>query len=221
MYRMGPYRLTLFFVVMSGLIAVTGCGSHSEASTPDVGSRVVRTDSLLGFPPLTGLGAEVVTDPAAWVSGGPFPLYLDSQQAIADLGDDGFVAGILKVFKPTQGMGSAGNVVVQMRDAEGAANELERQTATAAALPCPENVQCTKAGERFDVPGIPDAAGVDVKQTFADPQTLEGTTFNTTHDLTIVFTKGPFVYQLFVGGPGMEKRRGDLIAAAHAQYERA
>ena len=106
-----------------------------------------------------------------------------------------------------------------MQDEDGATNELERQTASAAALPCPANVQCTKGSERFDVPGIPGAAGIDVKQTFASPQTLEGTTFTTTHDYTIVFTKGPFVYQLFAGGPGMEKKRADLIAAAVAQYE--
>jgi hypothetical protein len=126
----------------------------------------------------------------------------------------------LKIFKPTQGVGSAGSVVVQMRDAEGAANELERQTASAAALPCPEAVRCSKDNGRFNIPAIPGAVGIDVKQTFARPQTLEGTTFDTTHDLTIVFTKGPYVYQLFVGGPGMEKRRVDLIAAANAQYER-
>jgi hypothetical protein len=212
--------LTLRFVVASGLVVVAGCGSDSQTSAPDVESRVVQADTLLGFPLLAGLGGEVATDAEGWVTGGPFPLYPDAQEAIADLRGDGFVAGILKIFKPTQGVGSSGNVVVQMEDDEGAANELERQTASAAALSCPENVDCTKGSERFDVPGITGAAGIDVKQTFARPQTQEGTTFKTTHDLTIVFTKGPFVYQLFVGGPGMEKRRTDLIAAAHAQYER-
>ncbi len=182
---------------------------------------MVQADSLLEFPLLTGLGNEVVTDPAGWVTGGPFPLYANAQKAIADLRSDGFVAGILKIFKATQGVGSAGNVVVEMRDADGAANELARQAASAAALSCPENVQCRKGSERFDVPGIPGAAGIDVKQTFAHPETQEGTTFKVTHDLTIIFTKEAFVYQFFVGGPGMETRRDDLIAAAHAQYERA
>lgn len=213
-------RLTLLFVAASGLVVAAGCGSGSQTSTPDVGSRVVQADTLLGFPLLTGLGDEVVTDPEGWVTRGPFPLYPDSQKATVDLSSDGFVSGILKIFKATQGVGSAGNVVVQMRDADGAANELERQAASAAALSCPENVKCTRGSERFDVPGIPGAAGIDVKQTFARPETHEGTTFKMTHDLTIIFTKGAFVYLFFVGGPGMEKRRDDLIAAAHAQYER-
>jgi hypothetical protein len=213
-------RVAMLVVVALGSGAVTGCGSDSEASAPDVGNRVVQADTLLGFPVLSGLGNEVVTDPDGWVTGGPFPLYLESQEALAGLRDDGFVAGILKIFKPSQGVGSAGNVVVQVQNDEGATNELGRQTASAAALPCPQNVQCTKGSERFDVPGVPGAAGIDVKQRFAQPQTQEGTTFTTTHDYTIVFTKGSFVYQLFVGGPGMEKKRADLIAAAQALYKR-
>lgn len=212
--------LTLLVVVGCGIAVAAGCASDPPTSKPDVESRVAQTDALLGFPLLPGLDDQVTTDVEAWVSGNPFPLYLDPQKAIGDLRRDGFLAGIIKIFKATQGVGSAGNVVVQVRDAKGAANELERQAAFARALPCPEQVKCTKNSERFDVEGVPGDAGIDVKQTFAHAETHEGATFRVTHDLTIVFTKGAFVYQLFVGGPGMDKKRVELIAAARAQYER-
>src|SRR3954451_1405014 len=66
----------LALLLASGLAVVAGCGSDSPSAAADVGSRVVQADSFLGFPLLTGLGAEAVTDPEDWVMGGPFPLYV-------------------------------------------------------------------------------------------------------------------------------------------------
>jgi hypothetical protein len=199
-------------------LALSGCGSDRETSAPDVRPRVVAADRFLGFPLLAGIGNEVRTRPDAWVTASPFPLYVEPQRAVADLRSNAFVAGIIRIYKATQGAGSAGSVVVQMRDGSGAAKERKRQTAMAVAIPCPE--ACTKATEEFDVRGIPGAAGFDVKNTFARAVTEEGMTFKVTHDITIVFTKGAFVYQLFVGGPGMDRKRSELVDAARAQYER-
>jgi hypothetical protein len=208
------------FVAVCGL-TVAGCGSDSdpEVSGPDVRSRVVSTKTLLGFPLLSDAGNAVRTDPEVWVADSPFPLYLNPEKATADLRRGEFVAGIIKIFKATQGVGSAGNIVVQMGDEEGASDELQRQAAQAAALPCPD--ECTKHTERFSVPGVPNARGIDLRSTFVHPVTEAGMTFKITHDITIAFSKGPFAYQFFAGGPRMKEKRGELIAAAQAQYKRA
>ncbi len=42
----------------------------------------MQADTLLGFPVLSDLGNEVMTEPDGWVTGGPFPLYLDSQEGM-------------------------------------------------------------------------------------------------------------------------------------------
>jgi hypothetical protein len=212
-------KVAALFVTACGL-TLAGCGSDSDsnASNPDVRSRVVSTRTLLGFPLLTEVGNAVRTDPEVWVTDSPFPLYLNPEKATADLRRGEFIAGIVKIFKATQGVGSAGNVVVQMSDDKAASDEVERQAAQAVALPCPD--VCRKHSERFAVPGVPDARGVDLASTFDHAVTEAGMTFKVTHDMTILFTKGPFVYQLFAGGPGMEKKRDDLIAAAQAQYKR-
>jgi hypothetical protein len=216
---MATRRVAALFVAAWGL-TLAGCGSDSDmdASNPDVRSRVVSAKTLLGFPLLSDAGDTVRTDPEVWVSDSPFPLYLNPEKAAADLGRGEFVAGIIKIFKATEGVGSAGNIVVQMSDDKGASEEVERQVAQAVALPCPD--ECTKHTERFSVPGVPDARGVDLRSTFDQPVTEAGMTFKVTHDITIVFTKGAFVYQLFAGGPGMNEKRDDLIAAAQAQYKR-
>ena len=104
-----------------------------------------------------------------------------------------------------------------MSDEKAASNEVERQAAQALALPCPD--LCRKHTERFAVPHVPDARGVDLRSTCDQPVTEAGMTFKATDDITILFTKGAFVYQVFAGGPGMERKREDLIAAAQAQYK--
>lgn len=173
---------------------------------------------MMSFPLLPEQGNVVLKSPGVWVADSPFPVYRDPQKALPGLRRDGFVAGIIKIYKATQGVGSAGNIVVQMRDDEGASRELERQVAQATALPCPD--QCTKQVERFSVQGIPGAQGIDLRSTFTRPLSEDGITFKATNDITIVFAKGAFVYQLFAGGPGIEARRDDLIKAAQRQYER-
>jgi hypothetical protein len=179
----------------------------------------VSAKTLLGFPLLSDAGNTVRTDPEVWITDSPFPLYIDEETASAQLRRGGFVAGIIKIFKPTEGVASAGNVVVQMSDSDSASDEAERQAAQAAALPCPN--KCRKHTERFAIPGVPDARGIDLASTFDHPVTEAGVTFKTTHDLTIVFTRGAFAYQLFAGGPGIERKRADLVAAAQAEYKRA
>jgi hypothetical protein len=212
-------RVAALLVTTCGLM-LAACGSDSDtnASNPDVGRRVVSTKTLLGFPLLTDVGNAVRTDPEVWVTDSPFPLYLNPEKATADLRRGEFIAGIIKIFKATQGVGSAGNIVVQMSDDKAASDEVERQGAQAVALPCPD--VCRKHSDRFAVPGVPDARGVDLTSTFDQPVTEAGMTFKVTHDITILFTKGAFAYQLFAGGPGMEMKRDDLIAAARAQYKR-
>src|SRR3954453_2348464 len=137
-------RLLPSVVAAASALLRAGCGSDSKPaslpakppSTPGVAGHVVAGETFLGFPRLGGVGG-VHTDPTAWVAASPFPLYVDMQKAVADMRRDGFVAGTLKIFKKTKGVGSAGSVAVQMRDATGAKAELDRQVAQAKALPCP------------------------------------------------------------------------------------
>jgi hypothetical protein len=219
-----PLRRIASVVAACTLPLVAGCGSdpepasrrHKAPSTPDVVKHVVAGETFLGFPRLGGVSGGVQKDPTAWVAASPFPLYVDLETAVADMRRDGFVAGTLKIFKTTHGVGSSGSIAVQMRDATGAKAELERQLAQAKALPCPSPNECKQEIERFDVPGLSGATGIDLKSTLPQPETEDGVTFRVSHDITIVFTKGPFVQQLFAGGPGIDKKRDELIAAAKA-----
>ena len=216
---MVTWKVPALVIALCGLV-FAGCGTDadSQAADPDVRSRVIATNSLLGFPLLREAGNSVRTDPAVWIEDSPFPLYLDPEKAAADLRAGGFVAGIMKIFKAREGVGSAGNIVVQMSDEKGASAEVERQVAQAVALPCPD--ACTKHITRFAVPDVPGARGIDLTSRFNHRVTEGGKTFNVTHDITIVFTKDAFAYQLFAGGPGMEMKRDALVAAAQAQYKR-
>jgi hypothetical protein len=106
-----------------------------------------------------------------------------------------------------------------VRDATATAAQAQRQLAGAAALPCPPDAKCTRKVERFAVPGVAGAKGVDLTTTLAQPLTEDGVTFTVTHDLSIVFSSGPFVHQVFAGGPGMGSQRDRLAAAARRLYE--
>ena len=224
-----------FHVLSLSLAALAGCGGSGSSSqdtgarapTPaatatapasDVASHVVGTDRFLGFPKLAGFADQVRTDPAAFVSDAPF-LYSTTDDAVADLQKDGFVAGIIKIFKKKQGVGSSGSVAVELRDEKATAAEAKRQLDSAAALPCPPDAKCTRNVERFAVPGVAGAKGVDLTTRFARPRTEDGVTFKVTHDLSIVFPNGPFVHQVFAGGPGMAGKRDDLVVAARKLYE--
>src|SRR3954447_20545627 len=224
-----------FHVLALGLAALAGCGASGSSSqdtgarapTPattaaapasDVASHVVGSDRFLGFPKLAGFAGQVRTDPGAFVSDAPF-LYSTTDDAVADLQKDGFVAGIIKIFKKTQEVGSSGSVAVELRDEKATAAEVERQLDSAAALPCPPDAKCTRKVERFAVPGVAGAKGVDLTTSFARPRTEDGVTFKVTHDLSIVFPNGPFVHQVFAGGPGMAGRRDEVVVAARELYE--
>src|SRR4051794_5835824 len=216
-------RIASVVAAACALPLVGGCGSdpqpksppHKAPSTADVARHVVAGDTFLGFPRLGGVVGGVQQDPTAWVAASPFPLYADMEKAVADMRRQGFVAGTLKIFKKSEGVGSSGSIAVQMRDAAGARAELERQLAQAKAIPCPSPDECKQEIERFDVPGVPGATGIDLKSTLPRPTTEDGVTFRVSHDLTIGFNKGPFVHQLFAGGPGIERKRGELVAAAN------
>jgi hypothetical protein len=197
----------------TGARAPTPATTTAAAPASDVASHVVGTDRFLGFPKLAGFGDRVRTDPAAFVSDAPF-LYSATDDAVADLQKERFVAGIIRIFKKQRGVGSSGSVAVELRDERATAAEAERQLDSAAALPCPPGAKCTRKVERFDVPGIAGAQGVDLTTRFAQPRTEDGVTFKVTHDLSIVFPDGPFVHQVFAGGPGMAGKRDDLVVAA-------
>jgi hypothetical protein len=202
----------------TGASAPTPATTTAAAPASDVASHVVRTARFLGFPKLAGFADQVRTDAAAFVSDAPF-LYGTTDDAVADLQKAGFVAGIIRIFKKERGVGSSGSVAVELRDAKATAAEAGRQLDSASALPCPPDAACTRKAERFAVPGLAGAKGVDLTTRFARARTEDGATFNVTHDLSIVFSHGPFVHQLFAGGPGMAGKRDDLLAAAHDLYE--
>jgi hypothetical protein len=202
----------------TGTRAPTPATTTAAAPASDVARHVVGTDRFLGFPTLAGFADQVRTDPAVFVSDAPF-LYSTADNAAADLQKDGFVAGIIKIFKKKQGVGSSGSVAVEVRDERATAAEAKRQLDSAAALPCPPDAKCTRKVERFAVPGVARAKGVDLTTRFAQPRTEDGVTFKVTHDLSIVFANGPFVHQVFAGGPGMAGKRDDLVVAARELYE--
>jgi hypothetical protein len=226
-----PRLVSVVVAAACALPLLPGCGSDpvpaakpgKPPSAPGVTRHVVAGETFLGFPRLGGVSGSVQKDPTTWVAASPFPLYVDMEKAVAGMRRDGFVAGTLKIFKNNKGVGSAGSIAVQMRDAVGAHAELNRQLAQARALPCvgPDPSGCKQEIERFEVPGLPGATGIDLKSTLRRPATEDGVTFRVSHDITIAFIKGPFVHQLFAGGPGIDKKRDELIAAAKALAEQA
>lgn len=202
----------------TGARTPTPATTTAPAPASDVASHLVGTERFLGFPKLAGFADQVRTDPSTFVSDAPF-LYGSTDDAAADLQKDGFVAGIIRIFKKEQGVGSSGSVAVELRDEGATAAEAKRQLDGAAALPCPPDVKCDRNVERFAVPGVGGAKGIDLTTRFAQPQTEDGVTFKVTHDLSIVFPNGPFVHQVFAGGPGMAGKRDDLVAAARELYK--
>ena len=225
---MTPGSRRMGLAAACALVLAAGCGSdsgpqkpaHKSPSAPAVTRHVVAGETFLGFPRLGGVTGAVQKEPEAWVSASPFPFYADMDKAAAEMRRDGFVAGVFKIFKKADGVGSAGSIAVEMRNAAGAEAEIRRQLAQARALPCPSPDGCKQMIERFAVPGVPGAIGIDLKSTLARPTTEDGVRFRGTHDLSIVFAKGPFAHQLFAGGPGMDKKRDELIAAATALARR-
>ena len=206
----------------SVLMVAAGCGSDDERSTrssasvrveatpsPDLASRVVEGDQLVGFRLIAADGNEVQTDPGRFSAGHP-GLYANPTEAVIALRREGFVAGTGKRFEPRQRKGSAASVAVQMGDANGAKAEAKRQFSSAFA-PCPGEPRCPTGIERFEVPRVPGAEAVEIRHK------VDGKALYTT---AIVFTKGTFVYQVFAGGPGIDDRRDELIDSAQALYER-
>jgi hypothetical protein len=199
-----------------------GCGSEDEQSTrksasvraeagpsPDLASRVVEGDELVGFRLIGADENAVQTDPGDF-SARHQGLYAKPAEAVIALRHDGFVAGTGKRFQPRQCQGSAESIAVQMRDADGAGAEAKRQFSSAFA-PCPGERKCATGIERFEVPRVPGAEAVQIRHK------VHGDVFDNT---TIVFTKGAFVYQVFASRAGIDDRRDELIDAAQALYER-
>jgi hypothetical protein len=204
------------------LTVAAGCGSEDEQSTrkyasvradatpsPDLASRAVEGDELVGFRLVADDGNEVQSDPGRF-SADHAGLYANPPEAVIALRRDGFVAGTGKRFEPRQRRGLAESIAVQMRDAKGAAAEAKRQFSSAFA-PYLGEPRCATGIERFEVPRVPGAVAVEIRHK------VDGEVLYTT---AIVFTKGTFVYQVFAGGPGIDHRRDELIDAARALYER-
>src|SRR4051794_39044328 len=130
-------RIAALVAATCTLPLAAGCGSdpepasraHKASSSADIARHVVAEDAFLGFPRLGGVPGGVQKDPTAWVAASPFPLYVDVEKAVADMRRQGFVGGVLKIFKNADGVGAAGSLAVQMRDAAGAKAELARQVA--------------------------------------------------------------------------------------------
>ena len=204
------------------LTIAVGCGAADEPSTrkpasvraeatpsPDLASRVVGGDQLVGCRLVVADGNEVQTDPGHFSAAHP-GLYVNPTDAISALRRDGFVAGTGKHFERRQPEGRAESIAVQMGDTKGARAEAKRQFSSAFA-PCPGEPRCPTGIERFEVPRVPGAKAVEIRHK------VHGKVSYTT---AIVFTKGTFVYQVFAGGPRIDDRRDDLIDAAQALYER-
>jgi hypothetical protein len=204
------------------LLAAIGCGSGSEPQTkakpsPEpasaVEARVVQGDRFFGFPTISGLAVR--TDPSELSADLP-GLYTDPEEAVADLRRDGFVAGAGRTFKSDEGPDVAIHVVVQMRDAQGATAEFRRQIDSLEHLPCPPGLTCKQKTGRFDVAGIPGAAGVNTTQTIKDqPGSLHPDVLRAD---TIVFRDDAFVEQVFLGTAQPTRHRAALIKAAHDLY---
>ena len=213
--------LAPLLLAASVLTVAAGCGSDDEQSTrrsasveatpsPDLASRVVEGDRLVGFRLIAADRSEVQTDPGRFSAGHP-GLYANPTEAAIALRREGFVAGTGKRFEPRQRKRSmAESIAVQMRDASDAGAEAKRQF-TSAFAPAPGELRCATEIERFEVPRVPGAEAVAIRHK------VDGKVFDTT---TIVFTKGAFIYQVFASGPMIDHRRDELIDAAQALYER-
>ncbi len=204
------------------LMVAAGCGAEDERSTrksasmraaatpsPDLATRVVEGDELLGFRLIGADESEVQADPGDF-SARHQGLYAMPAEAVIALRRDGFVAGTGKRFQRRERHGSAASIAVQMRDAEGAAAEAKRQFSSAFA-PLPGEPRCATRIERFEVARVPGAEAVEIWHK------VHGDVVDNT---TIVFTKGAFAYQVFASGAGFDDRRAELIDAAQALYER-
>ena len=215
------HLLAPLFLAASALVVAAGCGLQdgstrnsvsvrAEATpSPDLASRVVEGHELGGFRLVAADGNEVQTDPRRFSAGHP-RLYANLPEAVIALRHDGFVAGTAKRSELRQQKGLAESIAVQMGDAKGARAEAKRQF-TSAFAPRPGEARCATGIERFEVPRVPGAEAVEIKHN------VDGKVLYTT---AIVFTEGPFVYQVFAGGPGIDGRRDELIDAAQALYER-
>lgn len=202
------------------VVAATGCGSASESRSPQadpeprpaVAARAVHGDRFFGFPAVSGL--TVRTDPGELSAALP-GFYADPEKAVADLRSAGFVAGVGRTFK-SDGPDAATHVVVQMHDAEGAAAEFDREIDSLLHLPCPPGLKCRQETERFDVPGIPGAAGVN---TTLAVKTQPGSVHpDVLRADAIVFRSDTFVEQVFLGTERPSKHRATLISAARRLY---
>jgi hypothetical protein len=220
-----PHRAFAVLVAAACLlIAATGCGSGSESDSPQpkpkptpqsaVAGRVVHSDRFLGFPAVSEVAVR--TDPGELSADLP-GFYADPEKAVAELRRDGFVAGVGRTFKSEDGPDVATHVVVQMRDADGATAEFERQIDSLLHLPCPPGLECEQETERFGIPGIPGAAGVNTTQTIKKqagslhPDVLRAD--------VIVFRDDAFVEQVFLGTERPNKHRAALIEAAQKLYQ--
>ena len=215
------HLLAPLFLAASALAVAAGCGLQDGSTrksatvraeaTPsaDLASRVVEGHELGGSRLLAADGNEVQTDPGRFSAGHP-RLYVNPSEAVVALRRDGFVAGTGKRSERRQRKGFAESIAVQMGDATGARAEAKRQFSSAFA-PRPGEPRCATGIERFEVPRVPGAEAVEIKHK------VDGEVLYTT---AIVFTKGTFVYRVFAGGPRIDDRRGELIDAAQALYER-
>jgi hypothetical protein len=204
------------------LIATTGCGSDSTSDSPQaepkpqaaVAARLADGDRFFGFPAISE--PDVRTDPGE-LSGDLPGLYADPEKAVADLRRDGFIAGAGRTFKSEDGPDVASHIVVQMRDAPGATAEFERQIDSLLNLPCPPGLKCEQKTERFDVPGIPGAVGVNTTQTIkGQPGSLHPDVLRAD---AVVFRDDAFVEQVFLGTERPSKFRAALIKAAQDLYQ--
>ena len=217
-----PHRAFMLLVTtVCMLSAATGCGSNSTSDSqkanattpPAVALRVVHGDRFFGFQAISGLAVR--TDPGELSADLP-GFYADPEEAVADLRHDGFVAGVGRTFKSEDGPGAASHVVIQMRDAEGATAELERQIDSLVHLPCPPGLECEQRTERFDVPNIPGATGVNTTLTIeGQPGSLHPDVLRAD---AIVFRDDAYVEQIFLGTERPSKHRAALIAAATELY---
>jgi hypothetical protein len=203
-------RITALLLTGASLLAACGSedGTPAKASpSADLASRVVQEDELLGFTVVADVANQVRTEPGAFTADSR-GLYGNPEE-LPGLRRDGFVAGIVKRFEKPREDGAAESVAVQMRDDKGAAAEAKRQYAFPF-LPCPEDPDCAKATDRFEVPGIPGAMGV--RKVLKHRPPLD--------DVTITFSKGVFAYSVTAGGAEPFRTPEELIAVARTLYDR-
>lgn len=205
------------------VFAVAGCGSSSDspAAKPDekpqpaVADRAVQGDRFFGFPAISE--PAVRTDPGELSADLP-GFYADPETAVADLRREGFVAGIGRTFKSEQGPDVVSAAVVQMSETDGATTEFDRELDGLLHPPCPPGLKCELETERFDVPGVPGAAGINTTQTIKNqssslhPDVLRAD--------AVLFRDGVFVEQIFLGTERPTEHRAALIKAAQALYEK-